>query len=268
MTPPNALASRRLLIRLRTLIGIFIACRLLLLVLAPHQDPSEARYAEISRKMVETGNWITPQHFYGVPFWAKPPLSMWMSAAGMELFGVNEFGSRIFIFIAALGVLYLVARFAWQEWSPVAGLAAAVMMMAMPLFFYCSAAVMTDLALAVGTTLTMLAFWLAVNHGSRLWGYLFFTGLAIGLLAKGHRSIRHIANRTDQEFHRIRRHHKISSLKKILLKTICLILIQPSDVHPPNDQVAIQDEVVDLQKEEKAVREIQQKSLHGQLINS
>lgn len=167
------------------ILAFFIVCRLILLVAAPHQDPSEARYAEISRKMMETGNWITPQHEYGVPFWAKPPLSMWMSAAGMKLFGANEFGSRIVIFIAAAGLLLLVYRFAKKEWSSREALTATVILMGMPLFFYCSAAVMTDLALLAGTTLAMISFRKAMEDGSKQWGYLFFIGLAMGLLAKG-----------------------------------------------------------------------------------
>ncbi len=155
------------------------------MVTLPHIDTSESRYAEISRKMVETGDWITPQFDYGIPFWAKPPLSMWMSAAGMEIFGTNEFGSRIVIFLTSLGVLAIVARAARREMGATTGLVAAAILMGMPLFFYCSAAVMTDLALALGTTLAMTSFRAALLEKSRLHGYLFFTGLAIGLLAKG-----------------------------------------------------------------------------------
>ncbi|WP_232313033.1 glycosyltransferase family protein [Enterovibrio coralii] len=44
---------------------------------------------------------------------------------------------------------------------------------------------MTDTALTLGITLSMTSFWLAMNQQSRLFGYLFFVGLAIGLLAKG-----------------------------------------------------------------------------------
>ena len=163
-----------------------LLCRLALLVLAPHCDPSESRYAEIARKMAETGNWVTPQFSYGVPFWAKPPLSMWMSALGIQLFGANEFGSRIFIFLAALVVLALVAHMARREFrSTNMGLIAATLLMACPLFFYCSAAVMTDLALLLGTTLAMVSYRFALTEKSRMWGYAFFIGLAIGLLAKG-----------------------------------------------------------------------------------
>ncbi|MCW1884339.1 glycosyltransferase family 39 protein [Luteolibacter flavescens] len=167
------------------LLAVLLACRFVLLIVAPHTDPSEARYAEIARKMVETGDWITPQFDYGVPFWAKPPLSTWMSALGIELFGVNEFGSRIFIFIGALGVLALVADAARREFGKGAGWTAAAVLTGMPLFFYCSAAVMTDLALLMGTTLTMVCFRSATRGGPRWRGYGVFVGLAIGLLAKG-----------------------------------------------------------------------------------
>ena len=40
----------------------------------PLSDTTEARYAEVARKMLELGDWITQWYEYGVPFWAKPPL--------------------------------------------------------------------------------------------------------------------------------------------------------------------------------------------------
>ncbi len=167
-------------------LGALVIGRLALLIWAPMCDPSEARYAEISRVMVASGNWVTPQFAPGVPFWAKPPLSMWVSALGIELFGPNHFGARIFIFVAALAVLALVARAARHEYrSPETGWIAALILMGSPLFFYCSAAVMTDLLLALGTTLAMVAFRIAMETGSRRWGYGFFLGLAIGMLTKG-----------------------------------------------------------------------------------
>ena len=55
-------------------------------------------------------------------------------------------------------------------------------------FFVSSGAVMTDPALVLGTTMSMVGFWQAVQSTTdpnRWWGYLFFVGLAIGLLAKG-----------------------------------------------------------------------------------
>ena len=167
------------------LLSTLIACRVVILIFLPHTDSSEARYAEIARKMVETGDWITPQFDYGIPFWAKPPLAMWMSALGMEFFGANEFGSRIFIFLTGLAVLALLIQAVRREKGATTGLLAGALLMGMPLYFYCSAAVLTDLALVLGTTLAMVAFRRAIMETSRLWGYLFFAALGIGLLAKG-----------------------------------------------------------------------------------
>ena len=73
------------------LIALF---RLLLTATIPLLDKTEARYAEIARIMHETNQWIVPEIDYGVPFWAKPPLSTWLSAASFVVFGVNEFAAR------------------------------------------------------------------------------------------------------------------------------------------------------------------------------
>ena len=54
-----------------------VILRMLFNAVLPLMDKTEARYGEIARIMSETGNWITPQIDYGIPFWAKPPLSTW-----------------------------------------------------------------------------------------------------------------------------------------------------------------------------------------------
>ena len=44
---------------------------------------------------------------------------------------------------------------------------------------------MTDMFMALGTTLCMVSFWRAVNEAKTPWRWVFFIGLAVGLLAKG-----------------------------------------------------------------------------------
>ena len=56
-------------------------------------DWDEINFAEIAREMLATHNWLQPQIGY-VPFYEKPPLFMWMQAASMTAFGVNDFASR------------------------------------------------------------------------------------------------------------------------------------------------------------------------------
>ncbi|MCL6285850.1 phospholipid carrier-dependent glycosyltransferase [Ruegeria sp. 2012CJ41-6] len=94
---------------LATLLGI----RLVLIFWLPITDTNEARYAEIARKMLETGDWITPQFDYGVPFWGKPPLHTWFSAIGMKVFDVGHFGARLPILLLSFAVLLLC--FTWMR---------------------------------------------------------------------------------------------------------------------------------------------------------
>jgi 4-amino-4-deoxy-L-arabinose transferase-like glycosyltransferase len=168
-------------------LGVLLALRIAMIFEVPLTDTTEARYAEIARKMVETGDWVTPQYDYGVPFWAKPPLSTWVSAAGILLFGENEFGARVFILGTALGILLLVHQWMKRWRGGGHALVGTAVLASTAMFFIAAAVVMTDLVMIAGTTLSMVAFWNAMRSESRrrLWGHLFFAGLAVGMLAKG-----------------------------------------------------------------------------------
>ena len=61
-------------------LGLLIFIRAFFNGALPLMDKTEARYGEIARLMAETGEWVVLQIDYGIPFWAKPPLSTWASA--------------------------------------------------------------------------------------------------------------------------------------------------------------------------------------------
>ena len=163
------------------------AARFLLLGAFPLMDPTESRYAEIARQMLTLGDWVTPWVAPGEPFWGKPPLSFWATAASFELFGVGDFAARMPHFLG--GVLV-----AWLTWSWLATrsrreAALAVALLAGSLLFFASTgAVMTDMALAIGLVAVMRGFWLALQGPVKRRGreqVLMFAGIAVGLLAKG-----------------------------------------------------------------------------------
>ena len=175
----------------RWLVGLLLVAvlvRLATLAAYPLMDNTEARYAEVARKMLETADWVTPHHRYGVAFWSKPPLSIWLTAISYIVFGVNEFAARLASFLPSLGVAWIAWNLALSRGGRDAALRTVVVLLTTPLFFISAGAVMTDPALILGTTLSMAGFWHAMTRdggGGRVWGYVFFLGLAIGLLAKG-----------------------------------------------------------------------------------
>lgn len=162
-----------------------LASRLIGMALFPLVDTTEPRYAEIARLMAETGDWITPWFEPGVPFWGKPPLSFWAQAISIKALGVSEFALRFPSWLATLGLLWLVWRAARQVWGAKAAQWSSMVFATMALTYISAGAVMTDAFLALGTTLSLVSFFLVISGQSGAWRWLFFIGAAIGLLAKG-----------------------------------------------------------------------------------
>jgi 4-amino-4-deoxy-L-arabinose transferase-like glycosyltransferase len=71
-------------------------------------EPDEGRYSEIAREMLETGDWLVP-HFWYLPHFDKPPLTYWLVAASMKLFGQNEWAVRLPVALAGLSGV-------WAAW--------------------------------------------------------------------------------------------------------------------------------------------------------
>lgn len=168
------------------LLALLVLLRLVLMAIFP-LGHSEGRYAEIARKMVAFDDWVTPWYAVGVPFWGKPPLATWLSAAGIELLGVNPLAARLPHFLMAIAIVGLAV-----DWARRSGVRQALyvvpLLAASLLFLVASGAVLTDMALCLGATLAMRGFWLAVNGpeaGRRGEARLFFLGLTVMLLAKG-----------------------------------------------------------------------------------
>ena len=66
----------------------------------PLMQPDEGRYVGIAWEMVRSGDWLTPT-LNGLPYFHKPPLFYWITAASMELFGPNAWAARAASFIGA-----------------------------------------------------------------------------------------------------------------------------------------------------------------------
>jgi 4-amino-4-deoxy-L-arabinose transferase-like glycosyltransferase len=71
--------------------GVLLA---LLAALRPLAVPDEGRYADISRWMLVSGDWLVPR-LDGLPFFHKPPLTHWLQAASLAVFGVTPWAARL-----------------------------------------------------------------------------------------------------------------------------------------------------------------------------
>jgi 4-amino-4-deoxy-L-arabinose transferase-like glycosyltransferase len=163
------------------LIALF---RLLLTATIPLLDKTESRYAEIARIMQETNQWIVPQIDYGIPFWAKPPLSTWLSAASYVVFGVNEFAARFPSFFLSILLLIIAGKMAKK--SGVSFYLPGFILLTMPEFLIHTGVVSTDTALEFCVAIMMISFWKTMKSEKKTyWNYLFFAALGLGLLAKG-----------------------------------------------------------------------------------
>ena len=100
------------------LIALYLLVYLLPLGVRPLVSPDEARYAEISREMIASDNWVSPR-FNGVRYFEKPIMGYWLNSASFEAFGQNAFALRLPSALAAgltaLIVFLLAARFAGRR---------------------------------------------------------------------------------------------------------------------------------------------------------
>jgi 4-amino-4-deoxy-L-arabinose transferase-like glycosyltransferase len=63
--------------------------------------PDEGRYVGVAWEMLRSGDWLIPTE-NGLPFFHKPPLFYWLTAASMQLFGANPAPARLAPLLAAV----------------------------------------------------------------------------------------------------------------------------------------------------------------------
>jgi 4-amino-4-deoxy-L-arabinose transferase-like glycosyltransferase len=107
-------------------------------------QPEEARYGEIAREMLASGDWLRP-HLNGVLYFEKPPLLGWMGAAMLHLFPNSaEFGLRLVTACSGALAIGSLSWFALRASNAATASAAAVLLAATPLATVFSRTFATD----------------------------------------------------------------------------------------------------------------------------
>ena len=100
----------------------------------PLMDRDEPRFAEASREMLETGNWVVP-HLNGEYRFDKPPLIYWLQAGSISLLGTSEMAVRLPSILCATLTTGLLALWGRRLAGDGAGMMAGVLWVACPQAF-------------------------------------------------------------------------------------------------------------------------------------
>jgi 4-amino-4-deoxy-L-arabinose transferase len=155
----------------------------------PVTIPDEARYAEIPREMITTGDWITPR-LNGLRYFEKPVLGYWINAISISAFGENAFAMRLPSALAAglsaLAIFLLLRRFGR---GPRTALAGAMAYLGMLGVFLIGTINLLDSVFSFLLTAAFTAFYFAHReaHRGRRNFYLVLLGVFCGaaFLSKG-----------------------------------------------------------------------------------
>jgi 4-amino-4-deoxy-L-arabinose transferase-like glycosyltransferase len=143
-----------------------------------------AKYAEISREIVESGDWINLT-VAGEPYDQKPPLMFWISALFFSLFGISDVVFRLSIFLFSIIGIASTYKLATLLYGRETGILSGVFWAGSIAYIFFHNDAHTDTVLS---SMVILAIWQFANFFEKGNQLSFFAGLfAIGLamLAKG-----------------------------------------------------------------------------------
>jgi 4-amino-4-deoxy-L-arabinose transferase-like glycosyltransferase len=151
--------------------------------------PDEARYAEISREMVASGDWLTPR-LNNLKYFEKPPLQYWATATAFKIFGLSEGPARLWTALTGFaGILltYFAGRILYGRQQ---GFFAAAVL-ASSLWYVVLGHINTlDMGLSFFLTLGVFSLLLAQREYAtatqqRNWMLVAWAGMALAAMSKG-----------------------------------------------------------------------------------
>ncbi len=147
-------------------------------------DFDEATYAQISRTIVETGNW-TDLQWMGSNWFEKPPLVFWLTALNYKFFGVSTLTTRLWP--ALFGVLTIIAVYylgLTMFRNKTVGFFSAGILLTSSQFLQMSRFFMLDVPVVFFITTTLLFYWLGKTKTHHFF-YLSACMSGLAVLTKG-----------------------------------------------------------------------------------
>jgi 4-amino-4-deoxy-L-arabinose transferase-like glycosyltransferase len=154
----------------------------------PHlMDDVDAVQAQISRTMLESGDWVTP-HLNGIAYLEKSPLGYWLSAISHGIFGVHDWAGRLPLALSVVVLCVATLRFSTWAFGRDAGLYSGLVLSTSIGLFLFTRIVIPDAILTLVITLGLWSFARALDPDekrSEVWPVLMGVCLGLGLLLKG-----------------------------------------------------------------------------------
>jgi len=155
----------------------------------PLNRADEARYAEIAREMLASGDWVTP-HLNGFKYFEKPPLQYWATAGAFEVFGLHDWVSRLWPALTGFAGLILVLVLGARLLGARAGAYAAAVLAGSPLYALLGQFDTLDMGVSFFLALAVFAYALgqceqAPPAERRRWMFAFWAACALATLSKG-----------------------------------------------------------------------------------
>jgi 4-amino-4-deoxy-L-arabinose transferase-like glycosyltransferase len=146
-------------------------------------EPDEARYAEIAREMLQSGNLLVP-HLNYVAYVEKPPLLYWLTTFSFRIFGVSEFAARLPVALAAIAGILATYFFALRTFGRRHAILAAAILATTPLYALMAQVLTTDMLLTALVTIAAFALYLHWNEGGR-WCWVAYVAMGLAVMTKG-----------------------------------------------------------------------------------
>lgn len=151
--------------------------------------PDEIYYRDAAVKMLQNGDYLTTYLGSGELRFRKPILTYWAVLAGFKLFGVNEFGSRIFFLLSGaitVGLTFWLGKILFKN-EKIAGVSALIMA-ANPVLILSAGRSIPDVLLVMTMTISAIGFAGLLKYGdqaSKRYIWLTYLGLALAFEVKG-----------------------------------------------------------------------------------
>jgi len=129
--------------KLPVAVAVIIAAYLIILFYRGFNDPDEGRYSEIPREMVARGNWME-MRMLDLRYYEKPPLTYWLVAPAIKLFGPHDWAVRVPLMLSGLLCFLLLSAVSIRQFGARHGLFSALVMASLVGFLAGNGLLLTD----------------------------------------------------------------------------------------------------------------------------